>query len=455
MVIRWNDVAMDVLRADRTLPGPGWASRSLAMASLAIFDAVNSIERSYEPYLLAVPGFQKHTSMEAAIATAAHDVLVALYPGQKSFIDAELTESLATVPNGLRELKGVLLGKISAGAMLLARRHDGSARVVDHTVNPDPGHWEPDPINPDQLAWGPGWGQVRPFGIRRAGQFPAPPPPALGSPEYATSYNEVKQLGAKDSTTRTADQTEIGIFWAYDRAGMGAPPGMYCQQVKVVAEQMGNTQVENARLFALVNMAQADAGIAAWDSKYDYDFWRPITGIRRGEFDGNPETEGDPDWEPLGAPGGEGNPSFTPPFPAYVSGHATFGAAVFEVLADFYGSDQMNFTLHSDEMPGITRNYTSFSQAAAENARSRIYLGVHWNFDDIYGQAMGRSIGDHVVDHRLEPRDHRHNGSRGPIVTNLADGPTHVTLRDSAFSETPMVVTIGLSNGSTDSHELT
>jgi hypothetical protein len=220
---------------------------------------------------------------------------------------------------------------------------------------------------------------------------------------FAFAYNEVKSLGAKGSTTRTADQTEIALFWAYDAGGLGTPPGMYDQQVAVIARQQDNSLVENARLFALVNMAQADAGIASWHSKYTYDFWRPVTAIHRGDEDGNALTRADDDWQPLGAPGFGDGTDFTPPFPAYVSGHATFGAAVYRVLADYYRTDRMRFTLSSDEMPGVTRRYSRFSQAADENARSRIYMGVHWNFDDSMGQRMGRQVADITFDQELEP----------------------------------------------------
>jgi hypothetical protein len=237
----------------------------------------------------------------------------------------------------------------------------------------------------------------------------------------------------------------MAIFWAYDRGGTGTPPGMYCQQLKVIAVQEGNTQVENARLFALANMAQADAGVAAWDSKFDYDLWRPVTAIRRGGEDGNALTEADPNWVPLGAPGGT-NPSFTPPFPAYVSAHATFGAAIYQTLANFYGTDQMSFTLYSDEMPGVTRDFTSFSQAANENARSRIYLGVHWNFDDTFGQQLGRQIADYTFDRMLEPRGHH---ATGPKMA-LTRGGIGSLLANSAFGATPIAQTIGLTPGTSE-----
>jgi hypothetical protein len=442
MVLRWNEIAMNVLRADRTLPGPGWSSRSLAMTSLAVFDAVNSIDGSYEPYLLKVPGQStRTTSVDAAVASAAHDVLAGLYPGQKSMLDAALADSLATVPDGTPETRGVALGQETAAAMLQARANDGSGDVVPYTVNPDPGHWSPDPYNPTQIAWGPGWGDVTPFALQSIGLPEAPPPPALNSVAYAKAYNEVKSIGAKDSTTRTADQTQVAMFWAYDDAGFATAPGVYAEQVVVIAKQNHNSLLQNARLFALANMASADAGISAWHAKFDYDFWRPVTAIQRGGEDGNPLTVADPNWEPLGAPGYNGDTNFTPPFPAYVSGHATFGAAVYKVLADFYHTDRMHFTLTSDEMPGVTRSYDRFSQAADENAMSRIYMGVHWIFDAVYGQRMGRTIGQITFENQLEPVHHG-AGHAEPLMFSH-DG-------DEAFSQDSLVSQVGLTNKNDD-----
>jgi len=230
----------------------------------------------------------------------------------------------------------------------------------------------------------------------------------MTSDQYTAAFNEVKELGAMNSATRTAEQTQVGIFWGYDRAGMGAPPALYNQIVQGIANQQHNTEVQNARLFFLVNAAQADAGVAAWDCKYVDNFWRPVWAIRRAGEDGNPNTVADPTWTPLGAPNGVSIPGFTPPFPAYISGHATFGAAVFKVLAQFYNTDQMNFTVHSDELPGVTRSFTSFSQAAAENGRSRIYLGIHWNFDDTNGEAVGRDVATWAFSHLAQPLQPKH-----------------------------------------------
>jgi hypothetical protein len=315
-----------------------------------------------------------------------------------------------------------------ARAILRLRQGDGSERNPSYSPATDPGHWGPDPLNSGQKALGAGWGQVRPFALASGAQFRAAPPPALTSAEYAAAFDEVKQLGGdgiQTPTNRTPEQTQIGLFWGYDGPGLGTPPRLYNQAVRTIALAQGNSVVRDARLFALVNIAMADAGIAAWDTKYTYDFWRPVAAIRAAGSDNNPTTVADPSWTPLGAPGDGIVPDFTPPFPAYTSGHATFGAAAFQVLADFYGRDDINFTLTSDEFDGVrrprvTRSYTSFSQAAEENGASRIYLGIHWPFDNTAGQAQGRSIADYVFQHVLAPIHPGHHPAgpetRSPLI---------------------------------------
>jgi hypothetical protein len=247
------------------------------------------------------------------------------------------------------------------------------------------------------------------------------------------AYMQVKRLGAEDSTERTTDQTEIGIYWGYDVArGLGDPPRLYNQIARVIAAQEGNTVGQNARMFALINLAMADAGIQCWGVKYRDILWRPIVAIRDGDIDGNPDTVGDPNWQPLGAPRSNPLPSetenFTPPFPSYTSGHATFGGAAFKTMADFYQTNDISFSIPfdfiSDEFNGVTRDihdaipdiilnhvrdmlprhFNSFSQAAAENAASRIFLGIHYRFDAIQGVSAGDRIADYTFDHLLRAR---------------------------------------------------
>ena len=247
--------------------------------------------------------------------------------------------------------------------------------------------------------------------LRTGDQFRVPPPPALSSRQYAAAYNEAKALGGDDDVTptrRTDDQTFAGVFWAYDGTpSLCAPPRLYNQIAVHIAEQRKTGAIELARMLALINTAMADAGIAIWESKYHYQVWRPVTGIR--EADGNPATAPDPTFSPLGAPASNLNgPNFTPPFPSYPSGHAGFGGALFETLREFYGTDRIAFTFVSDEFNGETldnegharplvpRSFTSLSQAEEENGQSRIFLGIHWAFDKTEGIAQGRRVAEYV-----------------------------------------------------------
>lgn len=398
-VLDWNSLASDVLVANTTLQNPGMASRSMAMMNLAIYDAFAMTSPNatmFYDYGAGHASPDYTASSKAAAAQAAYTVLSSIYPDQQAMLDNQLSLSLAETPDSVEKQEGVALGTYIANRIIQGRANDGYNSSSQYMPTDAVGHWQPDPLNPGQQAWGPAWGEVDTFMLESNKQFMPPPMPDLTSQEYADAYNEVKELGAKNSVSRTADQEEIAYFWAYDRVGMGTPMRMYNQALREIAVQEGNNVKENAELFAKATVAMADAGIVAWNSKFEYDFWRPVTGIREGDSDGNPLTEGDPNWTPLGAPGGTGN-DFTPPFPTYLSGHATFGGALFQTLEEFYGTDDVLFTLTSEEMPGVERTFSSFSQAMAENGRSRVYLGIHWNFDDTVAQVTGSQIATYIA----------------------------------------------------------
>ena len=448
VILEWNDVMLQANAADhaRTAPeqgGPILTGRAFAIVSAAMYDAYNSVERIGEKYLVAVPNATS-ADADAAVAQAAHDALTALFPAQRTLFDTDLQTTLARIRDGRPETEGRAVGAAVARQILAARANDGSATMGTpaYVANGLPGFHAADPLHPNQVAYGPSAGAITPFAVRSTDQFDAPDlddgTPAgrlafLQSQKYTDAYNEVFALGGNGTTTptsRTAEQTEIGIYWAYDgRPGLGTPPRLYNQIVRTVAAQEHNTEAENARLFALVNIAMADAGFTAWDDKYDNDFWRPVMGLRNGSADGNPNTAGDATWTPLGAPASNPRPgetNFTPPFPAYTSGHATFGAAAFETLARFYGRDDISFSFTSDELNGVTvdangsvrplvtRTFDSFTEAKLENAQSRIYLGIHWAFDASEGIKTGDGVADYVFNHFLEPNRHGgHDGGHG------------------------------------------
>jgi hypothetical protein len=261
---------------------------------------------------------------------------------------------------------------------------------------------------------------VTPFVLHSMTQFKVPPPPPMNSPAYTRAFDAVTALGGDGvhtPTRRTTRETMIALFWGYDGTiGLGTPPVLYNEITRTIARQEHNTEEENARLFALVNTAMADTAIEVWHTKYADDFWRPVTAIRAANADSNPLTAADPTWTPLGAPATNGSgTNFTPAFPAYPSGHAGFGGALFRILADFYGTNTISFTIGSDEFNGHTvdqfgnvrpvvhQHFTSFSQAAGQNGQSRIYLGIHWQFDKVQGIRLGTQIADFVFHHFLLP----------------------------------------------------
>jgi hypothetical protein len=439
----WNRIAIDASGLDHTPVAPGQqrvfgeqigparASRAMAIVHIAVFDAVNAIAGDYRSYT-GVPRLGGDVSMRAAISQAAHDTLVTLFPSQRVTFDGYLADDLGRIQSGSSKRDGIALGKRTARAILALRSNDGSAHAepligVDFFPSDEPGMWRPDPISQIQIALGGRWSEVRPFRLRSAEQFRAPEPPTLTNTEYAAAFAEAQQLGGDGiitPTVRTAEQTLIGTYWAYDGTpSLCAPPRLYNQIATQIATQMGSDVVAQARLLALVNVAMADAAIAVWESKYHFQYWRPVTGIREADAgtgptglgDRNPGTTGDQTFSPLGAPASNlQGPNFTPPFPAYPSGHAGFGGALFQTLRRFYRTDRIAFTFVSDELNGIThdhegnvrplvpRSFDSLSEAEEENGQSRIYLGIHWTFDKTEGIAQGRQVADWVFDHTFQ-----------------------------------------------------
>lgn len=446
MLLHWNSIAIDASGLDHTpvksgeqrvygeAIGPGRSARAIAIVHIAMFDAMTAIQGGYKPYT-RIPSVDdpSQVSTQAAVAKAAHDTLQAMFPSQRAAFARELQTSLNQLHADDTRTAGVRVGADAAKRILRSRKYDGSyydEPTIGNGFTPSdkPGWWRADPVSHSLAALGATWGQIQPFVLASGKQFRAPPPPALSSKEYAEAYQEVLRLGGDGVTTpteRTQEQTFIGVFWAYDGTpSLCAPPRLYNQIAKTIAKQMGSDAMETARLLALINVALADAGIAIWESKFYYQFWRPVSAIREsdegtgpsGKGDGNPATVGDPTFMPLGAPASNlQGPNFTPPFPAYPSGHAGFGGALFQILRRFYGTDDISFTFVSDEYNGVTRDnegvlrirhprtFKSFSQAEEENGQSRIYLGIHWSFDKSEGITQGQQIADYVFDRIYQP----------------------------------------------------
>jgi len=396
-------------------------SRSLAITQVAVHDALNAIERRYRAY--AFDGPVDHTaSSEAAVATAAHDALAGLIPvgalpfvgfgtvAQQAvavaFVNATYAADLATLPDGPAKTRGIAVGQAAARAILARRSVDGATRLVLYTPGTRPGDWQPTP-NPvpfdppaagDRLAAVlPGWGVVAPFVLRSSSQFEPDGPPALDSKRYTREYNEVMAIGEKFSAIRTAEQTEIARFW-YE----GSPAG-WSRIARIVAENRGLDSWQRARLLALVNMAMADGFVAGMETKYDFNFWRPVTAIRAGDTDGNDETIADPNWISL---------LNSPAIPDYPSTHSILGGAASEVLLRFFDDDVAFTTTSGVPFAGITRSFDSFSDAARENGNSRIYAGIHFRSAVEKGIKQGNRIGRFVFNHSLRPVDDDENDDR-------------------------------------------
>jgi hypothetical protein len=388
VVLEWNQIALEAIRLDASKPPV--ASRGMAMVSLAMYDAINAIEGmpGYYVGLSAQPG----TSPEAAAAAAAHRVLSYLYPGQQTLFDTQLAASLASIPDGAAKTNGIALGQSIADAIIAIRATDGWNDFIDYVPGNQPGKWQPTAPMFD-VALLPQWADLTPFALTSPNQFRPAGPPALTSQAYTDAFNEVKALGSATGSTRTADQTEIARFWA-DGPGTYTPPGHWNQIAAQIALEQGNSLSANARLFAQLNVALADAAITAWNTKYHFEFWRPITAIQQADTDGNAATIADPTWTPF---------LLTPPFSEYIPGHSTFSGAAAEILTSVFGANVAFTTasvglLDANGQP-IQRSFTSFEQAAQEAGRSRIYGGLHFEFSNQDGLTAGEQIARFVLDH--------------------------------------------------------
>jgi hypothetical protein len=431
----WNDTLCTMAELVVTKHNPGVPTRAMAMMNGSIYDSFQAINRTHTPFKvdLSAPG----ASPEAAASQAAYRVLSDMYPEQQALLDAALTTRLGAIPNGAAKTAGINLGNTVAQQYITSHQNDGWNLPDAYIPVVGPGHWSTDPMVAPiiQKGWGADWGSVTPWAIPHADSFDSVTPfkiADMNTQRYTDAFNEVKAYGSRISAVRTEQQKQTGLFWAYDRPGTGAPPVLFIENMVAIGNAVGNTPADNARMFAQASVALADSIIAAWDTKYEADLWRPIMGIREAATDGNPNTAADPTWEYLGAPGDNhaiATDDFTPPFPAYVSGHATMGGAIFRSIEKFYGTNDFNaadaargldpvttqYTLSSSEPgSGPARNYFRFTQEGplgpelenspeGENTMSRIYLGVHWRMDQEDGQAMGRAVADYVAANYFQP----------------------------------------------------
>ena len=382
VIMDWNAKA-DAIATEKQI-SPVAHNRALTMMHVAMFEAVNAIERRYEPYKVTLDA-DRSASKEAAAAAAAHDVLLSVYADQKADLDAALSSSLAPVVDGDARLAGIDLGRKAAAAVIAFRANDGSTAQESYRPYTKPGVYVPTTVPIFSTT-----GNTTPWVLTTGSQFRPAPPPALDSETWTRDVNEIREIGARNSATRTPEQTTMGRFWFQ----VGART--YNPIVKQAAMAKGMDLVDCARLFALTSMAGNDAIVAVFDAKYHYNFWRPVTAIRNADTTGNPGTPRDASWLPLGE---------TPMHPEYPCAHCIGSAAVGAVLKDVVGNEFGEFSLTSPTAPGVTRKWTRVQDYSDEVSNARIYAGFHYRFSTEVGKEMGRKIGNLTVATKLRRVD--------------------------------------------------
>ena len=391
-VVEWNKTLLMIVRTPGAQPRTIHPTRSFAIMHAAIYDAVNSIDRTHKSYLVHLSAPPRHASEDAAADAAAHDVLVALYPSLQAALDSEFQRLLAQIADGEDKAEGISIGQTVAARTLALRSHDGSdAQPILFVFGNAPGDYQSTPPNFPKQPQFTHWPHVTPFALERANQFRPGPPPVLTSDAYSDAFNEVKSLGIANGTASSPDQALTGRFWN------GAIQNYWNEITQTAAVGHDLTTAQSARLFALLNIALADSVIAFYDAKYTYNLWRPVTAIRAGDSDANPETAADPNWLPE-----VGN---TAPDPSYPGAHAVISAAAADVLVSFFGRSRFNFSVTSEVMPEVQRSFANFPSAAEEATLSRIFAGAHFRFDLTRGQRLGHKVADFVVDNFLTSRN--------------------------------------------------
>lgn len=378
VIMDWNAKA-DAIGIEKQLVNSA-NSRAQAMLHVAMFEAVNAIDRRYTPYKLNLTADQA-TSREAAAASAAHDVLVALYPDQKADLDATLATSLAAIADGEAKSKGIELGRKAASEIVALRTNDGSGAPESYRPQTSPGVYVPTVVPIESTA-----AQIRPWVMRSASQFRPAAPPALTSDVWTRDLNEIREYGSLNSAKRSAEQTTIARFWFF------TGPRTYNGIVRQIAASKKMDLVDCARLYALTAMAGSDAFIAVFDGKYAHNLWRPVTAIRNADLTNNPSTPREAAWLPLGA---------TPMHPEYPCAHCIVASAVSGVLQLVVGNEVAEITLASPTAPGVTRKWTKLQDYSDEVSNARIYAGFHYRFSTEVGKDMGKKIAELAVSTQL------------------------------------------------------
>jgi membrane-associated phospholipid phosphatase len=386
-VLDWNKIAIDTAVANKQ--NPFAQARTVAIVQLAVFEAVNAIKDKYQPYIGSITA-PASASAEAAATEAAYKVLSAYFmdPASQAALSADRMTSLQAIPDSQAKIDGVASGDAAAQVMIALRANDGAFPPLFKTPGPPvPGEWQATPscLPMGGLAFQ--WQNVTPFGIPRASDFLLGPPPSLTSKEYARAYNEVMRVGSSDSMDRPQDRANVALFYA-----ASSPTQVFNQAASQVAKQQGRSLSENARALALINMAMSDALVASFLNKYHYNFWRPETAIHAGDTDGNPKTEGDPDWAPF---------VVTPCFPSYPSNHGSAANAAAAVMRRLYGEAGHSITVSNPAVPSIVLQYDSFREITHDISDARVYGGIHFRTDQVAGAVLGRAIGRAVYENNL------------------------------------------------------
>jgi len=389
VVLDWNAIAVNTAIANKQSPFA--QARYAAIVQLAVFEAVNSITHEYQPYLGTIIA-PKDASPEAAAIEAAYLVLSTYFPASQADLEADRTNSLASIPDGQAKTDGIFTGDAAAAAMTALRANDGSSPPQFYTPGPPTsGTWQATASCPivNGVAVGVGfqWQNVTPFGIPSAGDFLLAPPPVLASNRYAKTYNEVMAVGSIDSTQRPPDRANAALFYA-----ASSPTQVFNQVVEQVALEHSHSLSQNARVLALINMAMNDSLVASFLNKYHYNFWRPETAIHAGDTDGNLLTVGDPNWTPF---------IVTPCFPSHPSNHGSASNAAAAILEWVYGEDGHSITLTNPAVPDIVLQYSSFNQITHDISDARVYGGIHFRTDQDAGEKLGKSVGRAVYRNNL------------------------------------------------------